>query len=227
LSDWTRGPSITFAKKSLSFKHHHPLAVVSYRELDQQLPMAFRQLGFQVEYLPSGERRGPAILAITAVHHPAVVSNCGVGMPTLPEIVDWDVVTARSQFRYQFTLKHHGADSSAAQWLPSMSQAEEFAIFDAADGLEISDDNGNLYGLQPDVDGDLRHIGTWNEQLAEFPAAREGEPWHGYPVYPLQNGPAHRRGQKCRPDKMVFDKMVTARLITPRQRKRLMKGDFA
>jgi hypothetical protein len=91
---------------------------------------------------------------------------------------------------------------------------------------ELSDDAGNLYGVQPDGEGGLIYLGTWNQQIAEFPVAREGEAWHRYPVYPVSDlAPQKRRGEKHRPAKEVFDKMVRAALITRRHRKRLMKGD--
>jgi hypothetical protein len=105
---------------------------------------------------------------------------------------------------------------------------EEFAIFDTADYHELSDDAGNLYGLEQEAPDRLRRIGAWEEQVAEFPVAREGEAWHGYPVYPLvDQGPENRRGQKGRPDGAVFAKMVRAGIISPSQRKRLMKAHHA
>jgi len=148
-------------------------------------------------------------------------------MPTLTAFVVHDDVTRRNLYRYQFTPKHHGADATAAQWLPSMSLEEEFAIFDAADEHELFDEDGRLYGVQPDGDDGLGPIGTRNEQVAEFPVASAGEAWHGYPLYPLNEGPGNRRGEKHRPEPVVFHKMFQAGLITSRQRKRLMKGDYA
>lgn len=149
-------------------------------------------------------------------------------MPTLATIILHDRVTGRSQYQYQFTPKHHGADAKAAQWLPSLSLEEEFAVFDAADQHELADDGGRFYGAVPDGADGLRTLGTWNQQVAEFPHAREGEAWHGYPLYPLiELGPENRRGDACRPAKQVFDRMVLVGLITPRQQKRLMKGDYA
>jgi hypothetical protein len=149
-------------------------------------------------------------------------------MPTLATVILHDTVTNRSHYQYQFTPKHHGADANAAQWLPSLSLEEEFAVFDAADEHEISDDLGRLYGVQADGEDGLRYLGTWNQQVAEFPRAREGEAWHGYPLYPLKElGPEDRRGEKNRPAKEVFDGLVHAGLITLRQRRRLMKGDYA
>lgn len=147
-------------------------------------------------------------------------------MPTLTEFLVHGQVTQRSQYRYQFTPKHHGADASAAQWLPSMTLEEEFAIFDGADPHELFDGHGSLYGVQPGEDG-LRYIGTYNQQVAEFQAGRADEAWHGYPLYPLQEGAENRRGEKCRPEKAVFDRMVQAGIISRSQRNRLMKGDYA
>ena len=99
--------------------------------------------------------------------------------------------------------------------------------FNTADVHELSDDDGRLYGVQPDGEA-LLHIGKWDEQLAEFPYAQEGEAWHGYPAYPLvEAGPENRRGQKGRPGMVVFDKLISAGLITVRQKRRLLKGDHA
>jgi hypothetical protein len=146
-------------------------------------------------------------------------------MPTLAEVIVHGRETTRSGYRYQFTPKHHGQHPSAAQWLPALTLDEEFAIFDTADEHELSDEEGNLYGGQREGDS-LRYIGTWHEQVAEFPFAREGEPWHGYPVYPLvDEGPENRRGDRSRPAGTVFSKMVHAGLINRSQRRRLMKGD--
>ena len=50
------------------------------------------------------------------------------------------VPTRRSEYRYLFYDKHHGRGGpDAAQWLPSLSQDEEFAVFDLADRDELSE----------------------------------------------------------------------------------------
>ena len=68
--------------------------------------------------------------------------------------------------------------------------------------------------------------GYYHEQIAKFPFASEGSPWHGYPMRALGEGsPSNRRSQKNQPGKEVFDKMIVAGLITKRMRTRLMKGD--
>jgi hypothetical protein len=146
-------------------------------------------------------------------------------MPTLPEIVEHPDPTDESGYRYQFTPKHHGAVPDAAQWLPSLTLDEEFAIFNAADEHDLSDDRGWLYGIQGEGDG-LRDLGTWAQQMAEFPSAGEGQAWHGYPIWAVNElAPPNRRGQKMRPEKEVFLKMERAGLLTARLRKRLFKGD--
>lgn len=138
------------------------------------------------------------------------------------------VPTRRSRFRYLFYEKHHGhGGTDAARWLPTMSQEQEFAVFDAADLAEISDGRGWLYGIRPrDADGKIADLGTWGQQVAEFPFARPGEPWHGYPLWPLgESGPENRKGEQGRPSKEVFEKMEQAEMITRRERKKLFKGD--
>lgn len=132
--------------------------------------------------------------------------------------------TRRSQYRYVFTAKHHGGGPpDAARWF--LNPLEEFSVFDDADFFEIADDAGRLYGILRDGADGLRYLGTWNQQLAEFPLANEGQPWHGYPLWPLKDfGPENRRGEKHRPAKQVFVVMERAGLITRRERKRLLKG---
>jgi hypothetical protein len=62
--------------------------------------------------------------------------------------------------------------------------------------------------------------------MAEFPVARTGEAWHGYPIWSVNElAPPHGRGQRMRPEKQVFVKMEHAGLLTSRLRKRLFKGD--
>ena len=133
------------------------------------------------------------------------------------------VPTRRSGYRYLFYVKHHGGDSRAAQWLPSMSHEEEFGVFDAADQNEISDEREWLYGIRPrDEAGLIPDLGTWEQQIAEFPRARPNEAWHGYPLLALSDAaPDNRKREKCRPSKAVFLKMEAAGMLRDRERKRL------
>ncbi len=81
-------------------------------------------------------------------------------------------------------------------------------------------------GVLPDSAGNLRDLGTWQQQVAEFPFANPVVPWHGYPIWAVSElAPPNRSGQKMRPAKTVFAKMQEVGLITRRQRKRLFKGD--
>jgi hypothetical protein len=135
--------------------------------------------------------------------------------------------TRRSGYRYRFTAKHHGGGSASdARWLPDLSEADEFAVFDDADELQLADEGGNLYGALRDGVTSLRYLGTWQQQLAEFPCASAGSPWHGYPAWPLnEEAASNRRGEKCRPPREVFDRMVATGLITAAMRKRLKGGN--
>lgn len=135
--------------------------------------------------------------------------------------------TRKSGYSYMFTGKHHGggkADDS--QWADDVTRDEEFSVFDEADYHDIFDDARRYYGVLPDENGGLCDLGTWQQQIAEFPRANEGVPWHGYPIWAVnEHGPPNRSGQKIRPAKEVFVKMEQAGLITTRQKKRLNKGD--
>jgi hypothetical protein len=138
-------------------------------------------------------------------------------------------VTQLSGFRYLFTAKHHGGGGSGdACWSPDVTDVEEFFVFDQADALRVVDTNGWLYGVLPDGEGGLRDIGTWQQQVAEFPAGTNADPWHGYPVWAVGDaGPQNRKGQHMRPERMVFDLMEAVGLIDARIRKRLWKGAHA
>lgn len=137
--------------------------------------------------------------------------------------------TRRSQYRYLFNAKHHGGGTSSdACWSPQLGENEEFAVFDTADWHDLSDERQWLYGILRNTEGALTDLGTWNQQVAEFPFASAGQVWHGYPLWAVSElAPQNRRGEKYRPAKEVLDKMKSAGLITSSQRKRLLKGDHA
>lgn len=139
------------------------------------------------------------------------------------------VKTRRSQYEYLFASKHHGGGTSDdARWQDDVTRDEEFSVFDEADFHDISDSDGRLYGVLRSQDGVLRDLGTWQQQVAEFPRANEGVPWHGYPIWAVnQEAPANRSSQQMRPARGVFQKMEDAKLITKRERKRLFKGKHA
>ena len=145
-------------------------------------------------------------------------------MPTLSTIVLHERRTNRSGYQYQFTPKHHGADGEAAQWLPELSLPDEFGVFDLADEHDFSDPDGNLYGVLREND-ELEILGTAEQLIAKFPTAREDQHWHGYPAWPIKDVlPDNRRGEKMRPAKAVFDRMMTVGLLNEQQARRLRKG---
>ena len=150
-------------------------------------------------------------------------------MSDATEDIEHPTRTRRGEYRYLFTAKHHGGDSTASMWLPEIAQEVEFAIFDFADFVQIVDSRGWLYGVLREADGKLSTIGTWDEQVAEFqPGSDAADPWHGYPQWALNEiGPANRRKQQCRPEKAVFDRMRTAGMISKVQRKRFLTGRHA
>jgi len=137
--------------------------------------------------------------------------------------------TQRSQHEYMFTAKHHGGGSrSDACWSPQVTRDGEFSVFDLADLHSIADDGGWLYGVLRDSNHGLRDLGTWGQQIAEFPKANEGVPWHGFPIWAVNNeAPPNRAAETLRPSKEVFQQMEKVGLITRRERKRLYKGDHA
>jgi hypothetical protein len=141
------------------------------------------------------------------------------------------VLPQRSRKRglsYEISAKHHGGNRRAAMWSPEVTPAEEFAIFDAADFGDVFDGRGSLYGVEP-LAQQLRTLGMWQEQVAKFPRKRPNEPWHCYPVWPLEIPRKGRatKPRKHRPPKEVFDRMREVGLITERQRMRLMNGEYA
>jgi hypothetical protein len=136
--------------------------------------------------------------------------------------------TQRSGYEYFFYDKHHQSGySEDAQWLPDLTHAEEFAVFDLADLHEISNEKGDLYGLHLDAEGAVMVLGTREEQVAEFPVAREGHAWHGYPAWPIMRLDRDKKERKYPAPREALAKMQEAGLITESQRKRLARGKHA
>jgi hypothetical protein len=136
-------------------------------------------------------------------------------------------VSERSGYFYFFYDKHHGRGGpEAARWLPELSDEDEFDVFDQAALFEISDEKGNLYGISvgTEPDREVRLLGTLRQQIAKFPRAHAGTPWHGYPLGPLE----HKSGLPHPPERALpqdaLRKMVEANLLDNTQRKRLLKG---
>ena len=127
--------------------------------------------------------------------------------------------TQLNELSYCFTPKHHGGrDSRNATWLPELSRAEEFMVFDMADNHQLADASGNLYGfglknreafvkfmnsaygmsISPDFGMRIRsRIGTG------IRCGRVGE-----------NGPENRTTQKYCPPKSVFERIIQAGIVS-------------
>lgn len=136
--------------------------------------------------------------------------------------------TRKSTYRYFFASKHHGGGTSEdARWEPSLSRKVEFSVFDDADFHDIRDNDGRYYGVLREGKK-LRKLGTWHQQIAEFPKARRGTPWHGYPIWAVDSvAPPNRASEKVRPSRDVFDKLEEKGLISKQERKRLWRGGHA
>lgn len=81
--------------------------------------------------------------------------------------------TRRSQLRYLFTAKHHGGGSTTdARW--SVTEDEEFSVFDEADFRDIGDEDGRLYGVLGDAQRELRELG--NSKSPSFQLRRQVNP---------------------------------------------------
>lgn len=130
--------------------------------------------------------------------------------------------------RYLFTVKHHGGGSpSDACWSPYLSEDEEFSVFSIADDREVVDRDGDMYGVLPDGNAGLRILGTFSQQVAYFREASQGSPWHGYPLWPLNDGASpNRRGNRSNPPNEVYKKMVEVGLISVAMRRLLKRGDI-
>jgi len=142
-------------------------------------------------------------------------------VPSVQTDTEHPVQTSRRRLTYVFTPKHHGGDQNASRWLTELPLDEEFAVFDRADGIlaaaptddrQVADTAGNLYGYDLLNSGfqHLRELGTWHQQMAEFPVQSQGAVWHGYPIWPIDRdvAPARYKGHKCRPSAEVFDRMM-------------------
>lgn len=140
--------------------------------------------------------------------------------------------TKRSGHTYFFYEKHHGNGAPGASvWIHSLSEPQEFGIFNQADEFELADDRGNLYGLWIGEGGEIKILGTAGQLVAKFPVADPGQPWHGFPLWPLKKEGRNDRNRneeqlrKERPfPKEILIKMEAKGMLTPSQRKRLPRG---
>jgi hypothetical protein len=135
--------------------------------------------------------------------------------------------TQRSRYRYFFYDKHHGRGGpEAARWSPDLTDEQEFGIFDQADLLDLSDEQGNLYGINigPEPEREVRNLGTLRQQVAKFPISHAGSPWHGFPLGPLEGDydPPHPPRRAL--PREALTKMVENGLLNGAQRRRLLKG---
>ncbi len=135
-------------------------------------------------------------------------------------------VTRRGRFRYFFYDKHHTPNNTAdAQWSESLTQAEEFAIFDQADFEQIRVANGDLFGIWKTSTGEIRALGTEQQEIAKFPVTKSLRAWHGYPLWPLSSSGANERNRLPIP-KAALRLMEARGWISEVQRRKLEKGKY-
>jgi hypothetical protein len=136
--------------------------------------------------------------------------------------------TRRSDFRYCFYVKHHGRGApNASQWAEDVSRQDEFGIFDEADWHDLSDSEGDLYGLRRSAEGDLLDLGTHGEQIAKFwRPSTDNQPTHGFPMWPVAEDSSDNRKKQSAPV-AALSKMVEQGLLLPSHYKRLRKGKYA
>ena len=133
------------------------------------------------------------------------------------------IPTRRSGHRYFFYNKHHGwGGPKAARWSMELGEEQEFGIFNQADELDIRDAQGNLYGVWR-VGEDLRALGTRGQQIAKFPRAHPGQPWHGFPSFPLRDETEPHPPVRF-PPREVFERMERTGAIDRLDRKRFEKA---
>jgi hypothetical protein len=132
-------------------------------------------------------------------------------------------VTENNHLRYFFYDKHHAPHNTAdAQWLPSMSRVEEFAVFNQADLHQIVAPNGDLFGMRRTQDGRVLPLGTEQQEIAEFPFTRSPGAWHGYPLWPLKSAGDDRN--RLPVPNFALRLMVECGWITFSQKRRLSAG---
>ena len=73
-----------------------------------------------------------------------------------------------------------------SKWHPSTPPPMEYDIFCSADYGNWRDLHGHYWGVHS---GGATVLGCLGERLCRFPrTSNAGDPWHGYPVSPLENG---------------------------------------
>ena len=132
--------------------------------------------------------------------------------------------TRHSCYFYLMTLRNHGAGGPTAScW--SLAPVDEFRVFDDGDFHRIVDYKGRIYGVLKAGD-ELQSLGTWQQQVAIFYPPKPPGRWHGHPLFPVRAAVAgNLRRPRMKPSKQVMALLQDAKLITPRQRKRMAKGD--
>ena len=87
---------------------------------------------------------------------------------------------------YLSAFAHRGLRPQKSKWAAGITPAIEYDTFCLADAGFWHDGDGNYWGIR---DGGRTQLGQRGERLCKFPRiANDIDPWHGYPVSPLENG---------------------------------------
>jgi len=99
----------------------------------------------------------------------------------------------------------------------SISRDLEFGVFCWADGFDVSDADGDMWGFFL-REGELEVLGTDRERIAKFPCpTNETEHWHGYPVH------AADRPER-RPSPVFIENLYRRSLLSKVQKKRIQES---
>jgi hypothetical protein len=94
-----------------------------------------------------------------------------------------------------------------------------------ADQHDLSNQKGDLFGLHLSQAREILELGMRGEQVAEFPVAPKGHPWHGYPAWPIMKLGRDEKTRKYPAPVGALAKMSEAGLLSESQRKRLARGN--
>lgn len=144
----------------------------------------------------------------------------------MADAILFPAVTRKSGYGYVLHPDHRGGGNrSDSVW--AVTPEEEFGCFDLADWHTVQDSKGNLFGVLRGEDAELRRLGTADQLVAKFPFTGPNLAWHGYPLYPVDSRVAeNRKGQRLRPEKVVFVTLESSGMVTGPERRRLEKGEL-
>lgn len=128
---------------------------------------------------------------------------------------------------YKFHPKHHLPEKGDHScWAATINRDTEFGMFQEAETYEFSDSKGHLYNILKEGK-DYVEIGTRSEIVARFCNPHSNSDWHGYPLWPIKiREQLNRKSEPYSPPSDTLQKMVDKQMMTERDRKRILRGDY-